>query len=114
MGTTIGAISRLINRPLPKKLTRAKPTAAMVPRMVARMVASGATIKLLRVARAHASEVNRFSYQRSDQAGTGYDKKVLSLNDSGTIARIGNSKNSSTSTPTPRSRYQPILSASVA
>ena len=43
----------------------------MVPRMVARMVANGATMKLLRVARAHSADEKRLSYHCSDQPGMG-------------------------------------------
>ncbi len=50
---------------------RASPTAVSVPSTVAISVAAGATMKLFLAARAQASEVNRLSYQRRLQPGTG-------------------------------------------
>ena len=71
IGTTIGAISRLISRPLNGKVVRARPTAAVVPSTVAISVAAGATMKLFFAARAHSSEPNRFWYHLSDQPWIG-------------------------------------------
>jgi hypothetical protein len=71
MGTTIGAISTLISRPLPGKFTRARPTAVSVPSVVASRVAAGATMKEFFVARPQSSEVKRFWYHCSDQPGIG-------------------------------------------
>ena len=59
MGTTMGAISTPISRPLNGKVARDRPTAASVPSEVASSVAAGATMKLLRVARAHSVDSNR-------------------------------------------------------
>ena len=81
---------------------------------MASRVASGATMKLLRVARPHSSELNKLSYHCMDQPGIGYDKNELALNDNGMMTRIGSSKNSKTPRHSTRSAYQPTLSASVA
>ena len=74
-----------------------KPTAASVPSTVATTVAAGATMKLFCAARIHSSDSSRLWYQRSDTPGIGYDRKELSENDSGTITRMGSTRNSSTS-----------------
>ena len=71
MGTTMGAISTLMSRPLKGKLARDRPTAAIVPSTVAITVAAGAMMKLFLAARAHSGESNRFRYHLSDQPGTG-------------------------------------------
>src|SRR6218665_2799865 len=114
MGTTMGAISRLISRPLQGNSARARPTAASVPRAVAITVAAGATMALLRDARAHSADSNRWRYHLRDQPGMGETKKELPENDSGTITRMGASKNPKSTTHSARSSHQAILSASVA
>lgn len=65
-GTIIGEISTAISNPLPRNCTRCRPAAASVPRTVASRVAAGATMKLLAAARPQSSDVNRASYQRSE------------------------------------------------
>ena len=96
------------------KFTRAKRTAASVPSTVVISVAVGATMKLLRAARVQSSEVNRLSYQRSDQPGIGYTRNVESANDSGIITKMGTSRNRSTPTHTTPKAHQPRLSSGVA
>ncbi|MDT4871154.1 hypothetical protein FQZ97_1062710 [compost metagenome] len=71
IGTTIGEISTLMSRPLKAKLVRDSPTAASVPSTVASTVAAGATMKLLRAARAHSGDSNRWRYHCSDQPRIG-------------------------------------------
>ncbi len=71
MGTTMGAISRLVMKPLPKKRAWASPMAASVPSIVASRVARGATMKLLRVARDQSSECHISRYHLSDQPSIG-------------------------------------------
>ena len=110
----MGAMSRLINKPLKGKLVRVRPTAAIVPNTVARRVANGATMKLLRAARVHSSESNKFEYHFSVHPGIGYTKNDESENDSGTIAAIGNNKKIMTVTHTIRRVHQPTLSSNVA
>jgi hypothetical protein len=56
---------------LPGKLTRARPTAVMVPSTVAISVAAGATMKLFFAARAHYGALKSVSYHCSDQPGIG-------------------------------------------
>src|SRR3954469_25087652 len=114
MGTTIGAISRLISRPLNGNDVRARPTAASVPRLVATSVAAGAMRKLFFAARAHSAEPNRFWYHLVENAGIGYTRKELSLNDSGTITRMGRSRKPSVATQNARSAHHPALSSGVA
>ena len=81
---------------MPGKSVRDRPTAASVPSTVAISVAAGATMKLLRAARPHSGALNRFSYHCSDQPGIGYARKELDEKDSGTITRIGRTRNSRT------------------
>ncbi|MCY1543267.1 hypothetical protein D9M68_790770 [compost metagenome] len=67
----MGAISRPVMKPLPKNRVCDSPTAASVPSTVASRVASGATMKLLRVARAQSDEFHISRYHCSDQPSMG-------------------------------------------
>src|SRR5690349_8541785 len=96
----------LMSAPLNAKLARARPTAASVPSTVATKVAAGATMKLLRAARSHSADVNRFSYHFSDQPGIGYTRNDESLNDSGMMTRIGSSRKTSTPMKNARETHQ--------
>src|SRR6218665_2416141 len=98
MGTAMGAISRLISRPLQGNSARARPTAASVPRAVAMTVAAGATMALLRGARggaraAGAARPQDEKKKRRHPGGGGggggkKKKKNPPENDSGTITRM--------------------------
>jgi len=75
---------------------RRKPKAAVIPRGVAKALVAKPTIKLFLIAFRQSVFEKKASYQRKDQLGIGYEKKVLELKDSGTMTRIGASKNMNT------------------
>ena len=70
-GTMIGEISTPMIRPLYGSPGLARPRAASVPRVVARMVAETPMIALLRTARAHIGLDRKSWYQRRLRPGIG-------------------------------------------
>src|SRR5580692_9566652 len=103
-GTIIGDSSTPRISGLNGSRPRLSPSAAKVPRMVARVVAVVPISRLLRSEGSQRSEVSTDAYQRVDRPGSGNISIELELNDSGMIVRIGATRNSNT---TPQNTRNP-------
>src|SRR5258708_20499732 len=75
---------------------RQMPSAATVPSPVARTVAETPMIKLFFSEESQNAELKKSSYQRRLKPGSGYMKNDPEENDSGTMGRIGATRNIST------------------
>src|SRR5690554_3063722 len=102
MGTTIGEISSAITALLAGKSARFRPMAARVPRKVASSVVATATTMELRKDSCQGSDEKSSWYHCRERPGNGKDRKEPAEKDSGTITRIGRTKNSNTATTMPQ------------
>jgi hypothetical protein len=75
---------------------RFKPTAARVPKAVARHVVAAATARLFATARRHCSELSKYRYHRLEIPAIGYEKKGSAFNESGRTTRMGAVRKAST------------------
>src|SRR3954470_4565847 len=96
-GTIIGEIRSATTTFFKGKLLRTSPSAASVPRGVARIVVATATTKLFCTAESQRGEVKKSSYQRSDRPSSGYVRKGPLLKESGTMTTIGATRKRNTS-----------------
>src|SRR5258708_33073414 len=87
------------------KRARQMPSAATVPSPVARTVAETPMIKLFFSEDSQNAELKKSSYQRRLKPGSGYMKNDPEENDSGTMVRMGATRNTSTA---PVSTLRPV------